>query len=206
MPREEPTTQSRFLFVGNHPCLDFINTEIVQHGERVDLLRGLDDLLTWLVQEGLLEKVKAIRPWPMASEKAHHLMEQARIFRATLRRMAEERARGEEVAAEAVNAINDLLRTRIGYKQVISIQGAYEERFLHDQSDSSSLLFPLAEAAVDLLCHADPALIKRCENPACILFFYDTTKNHARRWCSMSGCGNRAKAAAHYQRRRKGKP
>lgn len=30
---------------------------------------------------------------------------------------------------------------------------------------------------------------------ACILFFYDTTKNYSRRWCSMSACGNRMKVA-----------
>jgi predicted RNA-binding Zn ribbon-like protein len=33
-----------------------------------------------------------------------------------------------------------------------------------------------------------------------VLFFYDTTKNHARRWCSMAFCGNRHKVAAHYRR------
>jgi predicted RNA-binding Zn ribbon-like protein len=35
-----------------------------------------------------------------------------------------------------------------------------------------------------------------------VLFFYDTTKNHARRWCSMAFCGNRHKVAAHYRRLR----
>jgi predicted RNA-binding Zn ribbon-like protein len=35
-----------------------------------------------------------------------------------------------------------------------------------------------------------------------VLLFYDTTKNHARHWCSMSLCGNRHKVAAHYRRRR----
>jgi predicted RNA-binding Zn ribbon-like protein len=34
------------------------------------------------------------------------------------------------------------------------------------------------------------------------LYFYDTTKNHTRRWCSMTGCGNRAKAAAFYERKK----
>ncbi|HNJ42487.1 MAG TPA: CGNR zinc finger domain-containing protein [Acidobacteriota bacterium] len=35
-----------------------------------------------------------------------------------------------------------------------------------------------------------------------MIYFYDTTKNHTWRWCSMSLCGNRAKAAAHYRRKR----
>jgi predicted RNA-binding Zn ribbon-like protein len=29
-----------------------------------------------------------------------------------------------------------------------------------------------------------------CKNQACILYFYDTTKNHRRNWCSMGICGN----------------
>ncbi|WP_371617030.1 CGNR zinc finger domain-containing protein [Streptomyces sp. NBC_00454] len=45
--------------------------------------------------------------------------------------------------------------------------------------------------------------IRPCANPECILHFYDTSKNGTRRWCSMSGCGNRAKASRHYARHRR---
>ncbi|MBB4854323.1 putative RNA-binding Zn ribbon-like protein [Mycobacteroides chelonae] len=43
-----------------------------------------------------------------------------------------------------------------------------------------------------------PERIKQCAHPQCVLFFYDTSKNGARRWHSMATCGNRAKAARHY--------
>jgi predicted RNA-binding Zn ribbon-like protein len=43
--------------------------------------------------------------------------------------------------------------------------------------------------------------IRQCEHPACVLYFYDTTGR--RRWCSMAGCGNRAKAQRHYARQRR---
>lgn len=52
----------------------------------------------------------------------------------------------------------------------------------------------------DLVCHADFRLIRACEGTACTLMFLDRTKAHARRWCSMAVCGNRAKAAAHRAR------
>jgi len=32
------------------------------------------------------------------------------------------------------------------------------------------------------------------------MWFYDRTKSHRRRWCSMALCGNRAKARAHRER------
>ena len=62
------------------------------------------------------------------------------------------------------------------------------------------LLQPLAEAIADLVCNEDFRLIRTCEGKACVLLFLDKTKSHARRWCSMALCGNRAKAAAHRAR------
>jgi hypothetical protein len=43
-----------------------------------------------------------------------------------------------------------------------------------------------------------------CEAGNCSLWFLDVSKGHARRWCSMAICGNRAKAAAHRARARQG--
>lgn len=54
-----------------------------------------------------------------------------------------------------------------------------------------------AENLLRLLTEA-PDRIKQCAHPQCVLWFYDTTKNAARRWHSMETCGNRAKAARHY--------
>ncbi|WP_245866176.1 CGNR zinc finger domain-containing protein [Rhodococcoides kyotonense] len=40
------------------------------------------------------------------------------------------------------------------------------------------------------------------ESCDCVLRFYDVSKSDARRWCSMSACGNRSKARNHYARNR----
>jgi len=68
---------------------------------------------------------------------------------------------------------------------------------------SVDLLVPVAETASDFLCHADFSLVRKCESLACIQYFYDLSKNHARRWCSMSVCGNRMKVAAYHRRARR---
>ena len=62
------------------------------------------------------------------------------------------------------------------------------------------LLLPVAESAAWLLEHGDPSLVRRCDGTECVLVFYDTTRNRSRRWCSMEGCGSRAKAGAYYRR------
>ncbi|MGA9725656.1 MAG: CGNR zinc finger domain-containing protein [Candidatus Binatus sp.] len=71
-----------------------------------------------------------------------------------------------------------------------------------DLQEPEQLMVPIAQSASDLPCHGDLALVKRCANPACGAFFYDTSKNHTRRWCSTTECGNRmrVRVAAHYRR------
>ena len=196
--------EKRFFFIGNHPCLDFINTLIVQNGERVDLLESFSDVVMWLEQTHLLDKEeakKAERHWGNKPEGVRILSE-AREFRASLREMVERIAAGKSVPPAAIETINKMLRYRVVYRQVTRRAGTFEQQFQADSQEADLLLGLLAESASDLLCTCDLSLIKQCQNPACILFFYDTTKNHGRHWCSMSACGNRLKVAAHYRRHR----
>ncbi|BFU96938.1 MAG: hypothetical protein NTNFB02_36600 [Nitrospira sp.] len=196
----------RFLFLGNHPCLDFINTQIVLEGQPVDLLNSFSDLIRWLAQAKLLtEDPKQIERQWAGGTKGKRLLDQAQAFRAVLRKMVKRIASGKRVPQEAVEAINAQLQSRVAYPQVISHKGRFERVFRAESQDHRRLIGLLAETASDLLCTCDLALIKKCRNPACVLFFYDTTKNHARHWCSMSLCGNRSKVAAHYRRHRRTK-
>lgn len=57
-------------------------------------------------------------------------------------------------------------------------------------------------AAADLvrLYAEQPSRVRKCANPECVLWFYDTSRNGQRRWCSMEGCGNRNKAARFYDK------
>jgi predicted RNA-binding Zn ribbon-like protein len=196
--------QIPFLFVGNQPCLDFINTRFVVNGQPVDLLATFSDLVAWLVRVHLLtedDAKKIDRQWG-GQAKGTQILEQARAFRVTLREMVERVAAGRPVPQAAIEAINDLLRYRIGRPQLTRRKEKFERGFQAESQDANQLLGLLAEAASDLLCTRELSLIKKCQNPACVLFFYDTTKNHTRHWCSMGICGNRSKVAAHYRRPR----
>jgi predicted RNA-binding Zn ribbon-like protein len=102
-----------------------------------------------------------------------------------------------------LTAINQALSRCPGYPQFTYMNGRVEKRFHSDVEPISRLLIPLAEAAGELLCSGNLSLVKKCRNSACILYFYDTTKNRARNWCSMQLCGNRMKVAAYYRKKRK---
>ncbi|GLZ29082.1 hypothetical protein Lesp02_12720 [Lentzea sp. NBRC 105346] len=44
--------------------------------------------------------------------------------------------------------------------------------------------------------------LKRCADDACGWVFWDVSRNHSRRWCTMRVCGNRAKARRYTARQK----
>ena len=69
-----------------------------------------------------------------------------------------------------------------------------------DRGTARALGLYIARAMAELVCDHDFTQVKACEGPTCTLLFVDRTRGHARRWCSMAVCGNRAKQAAHRTR------
>jgi predicted RNA-binding Zn ribbon-like protein len=63
-------------------------------------------------------------------------------------------------------------------------------------------LAPVAWSAADLLVGPLRARVRLCANEKCRWLFLDESKSGNRRWCSMSACGNRAKAHRHYARQK----
>lgn len=195
--------QQPFLFLGNHPCPDFVNTQMIVRGKPTDLLETFEDLVQWLVQVKMLDAragETAITSWEVAVRE--RCFDEAITFRRTLRTMVEHIVAGRLIPGATVAAINRLLAQCHGYSQLGYVNGQFERRFHSDVAQASRLLTSLADDVSDLLCSGDLPLVKKCQNRACILYFYDTTKNHARNWCSMQLCGNRMKVAAHYRRER----
>ncbi len=194
-----------FIFVGNNRCLDFINTQIIEKGRPVDLLGDFSDLVEWLKRAGVLDSTEAkkvLKRWDNKPQ-GERTFERSWAFRAILGEMVEKIVKGKSVQQPTIDAINDLFSHGIGYTQLTRAQDGFKTRF-HIESDAAiHLLVPIAESASDLLCYGDLSLIKKCENPNCVLYFYDISKNHTRRWCSMRICGNRTKVAAHYRRNRR---
>lgn len=198
-------TGHRFYFVGERLCVDFVNTEVIADGSRVDLLRNFTDLVSWCAAAHVISTAQAkeiARQWT-GNADGERTFQRALQFRAILREMLERVAAGRRnVPQPALDAINEVLRLRAGILEVARTKAGYETRLRRDFSAPVQLLVPIAESAAEWLSTDDLALIRKCQNPQCILYFHDTTKNHARRWCSMTVCGNRAKAAAHYRRAR----
>ncbi|MFC0216545.1 CGNR zinc finger domain-containing protein [Paenibacillus chartarius] len=195
-----------FLFIGNHPVLDFINTKIAVDGKPVDLLESFPNMLDWLYKAGFLneqERGQYEQSWGN-NDQGFYALEAARKLRSTLLTMIELCKSGEnmEIPQDYLETINDLLHDQvITMKLVYTDHGFVTERHVKIQTPTD-LLAPIARAAMDLFSRNTFSLIKKCGNPECVLYFYDNSKNSTRRWCSQKTCGNRMKVMAYLERQR----
>jgi predicted RNA-binding Zn ribbon-like protein len=185
--------------LGDHPALDILNTVGRVKGELVDSLQSDRDVLRWLTRAG----------WPVEDGLAHlgkpSLLENARALRETIRTLIEKRKAGKRVNPGALNIF--LAEARSHLELVSKRDGSLHLRRRWDPRTSEQVLVPLAECAAELLASGDLSLVRRCENEECVLWFYDRTRSHHRRWCDMAKCGNRHKVAAFRERRqRRGSP
>lgn len=194
-----------FFAIANNLSLDFVNTVVIENGVEKDLLADFSRLLEWAAELKIIDEGQSKRllhEWKGTPE-AETAFSAALAVRSRMREMAVDLSHGRPVGEKVLDAINTLLRDRLGSTAVRQTEDGYEKVFIAEFRDPSQIVIPVAESAADLLCYGTPELVRKCENPECILYFYDISKNHRRRWCSMAGCGNRAKARAFYKRKAK---
>ena len=160
-------------------ALDLVNTEFLPDGTLVDLLATAESTRAWLTAAGLSEAA----PGDPGSTCA--ALRQARA------------AMRDALSGRDTAPLNRVL----GHGRVrLSVSAALAPLRTLDADDPAWQ--PAVTAAANLLdlLEQAPDRIKHCENPACALWFFDTTRNGTRRWCSMAVCGNRMKARRHYDR------
>lgn len=108
--------------------------------------------------------------------------------------------RKEAVSHDRVESINEVLRITEGHDELLQQDGAWSLSFVAREGGLDWLLAAIARSAAEIISEGTGAPIRVCSNPSCGLFFYDTSRTHRRRWCSMSKCGNRNKVAAFSRR------
>jgi len=197
------------LFLADSPGLDFLNTLATPVDTPVDWLDDGEGLLSWLQQARLVpdEVLGSIRGRAIPGE-LDRLAAQARALREWFRFFVRERKGRPLTQADlaALEPLNELLRRDEWHGEIVAQaeEGATAFTFAPRRRWHSpeALLFPIAEAMARSVCTEDFTHVKACEGPSCTLLFADHTRGHARRWCSMALCGNRAKQAAHRRRQK----
>ncbi|WP_405018597.1 CGNR zinc finger domain-containing protein [Kitasatospora sp. NBC_00070] len=168
--------------IGEPLSLDLLNTRW-NGGTVQDLLTRQDGYRIWLSSAGLAERCPADDAGLAATSAARDAL--ADLVRAA-----------EEQRTPDLGALNDVL-AHGRLRRTLTAAGPVETV----EVDSPGWLAAwLAADDYLALLRQGAHRIKRCAHENCILHFFDTSQNGRRRWCSMAVCGNRAKAARHYEK------
>jgi predicted RNA-binding Zn ribbon-like protein len=202
-----PDPRPPALFLADALGLDFLNTVAVPADLEVDWIADGDGLLAWLQQAQLVapDVLKSLRT-QAKPKQLDDVAAQARRLREWFRQFVRQHM-GRPLAlkdARELEPLNRLLAHDARFGR-IAVHGHGRDRGLAYETarrwqTPDALLLPIGETLATFVCEEDFSHVKACEGPACTLMFADHTRGHARRWCSMAICGNRAKQAAHRQR------
>ena len=189
-------------------AIEFANTHYAQRGDLREGIGTAADLSAWLSHNGrstagvdassvaafveLRDAIRAVLGAVVAGERA------APEWIGVLNRVTAAAPRWPVLSVRSVRSVQS-------GRSVQSVQPVPDGGYtLTERTGCAEVTATLADIATDamrILAGPPRADLRACPGPGCVLFF---VKDHPRReWCS-AGCGNRARAARHYQRHRPG--
>jgi predicted RNA-binding Zn ribbon-like protein len=129
-------------------------------------------------------------------QAAEGLLRKARRLCASLHSVFTAMHRKQKIPAHWTESLNEILRITEGHDELVCREGAWQLEFVAREGGLDWLLAAVARSAAELVAEGPRARLRLCANPRCGLLFYDKSRTHRRRWCSMAACGNRSKVAA----------
>jgi predicted RNA-binding Zn ribbon-like protein len=192
MERFGPTRRGGPLFrwLGEPLGIDLANTVmVVRPGETVDLLTDDEGLERW--RDGERDR--------LGVDVEELAFEDIRPLRDAVRMLFAQHSAGEPPDEEALRLVNAISAASPIVQQLEGAPGG--EGYVRtaapvEVGGKTRALGALARSAIELLSEPSDHL-KLCQAPSCGMFFLGS-----RRWC-CSACGNRARAARHYERTRR---
>jgi predicted RNA-binding Zn ribbon-like protein len=198
----------QFDLTGGHIALDMANTISRREDaeRRREHLESYSDLVAFAVQDRILSAKQANTLLLHANRNnasAVRSFRKAIVLREAIYRVFRDIAQRRPVRSNDLLAINNSALQAVLHRQLSGGNGSYRwEWQTNDSQQLDRILWPIAQAAADLLTSDELKLVRWCEAPDCEWLFLDHSRNRSRRWCDMTSCGNRAKARRHYQRTR----
>ncbi|WP_208589650.1 CGNR zinc finger domain-containing protein [Gracilibacillus suaedae] len=185
-----------FPLISGNISIDLINTEVVRHGIRHDLLTKPEHVIAWfhtLTKENIIMNQQFnmdIEDW------AEDSLPRLREMRSLLRKSYENVADGVELSSDWITDLELFIK---------------QAPFAYQLIDGKLVLIPVGEPAkalvslialdaLSLIDSGQLSYLHRCANPECVLLFIDTRGR--RKWCSMKICGNRHKVTRHQHKKK----
>lgn len=181
---------------GEPLAIDLVNTFPNTADGPVDLLADIAQLRAWLkLQADRLPESEATSAALTGADLAavHAVREHITAAVHTARH-------GKRLPASALDGLNAALQAAPAVQELVRHGASVTLASRRLGTPGTRLAALFAEDAAALL--ADPAArkVRVCEAEDCVMLFLQT--HPRRRWCSASRCGNRARVARYYQRRK----
>lgn len=176
----------RYEFVGGNLALDFVATVSERDTRHVERLTTTTELSRWITEAGLLDRAVHVTPDELT---------EARALREALYALVVALTAGTPPPRRELALVN-----AAAAQPPPSVRADRSGR-LHREGDVRAALAEIARAGLTLF-ELPRERIRWCADAECTRAFVDHSRGRARRWCGMSGCGDRAKAAAYRRRHR----
>jgi predicted RNA-binding Zn ribbon-like protein len=206
----------RFELVAGAVCLDFVNTLDDRFAsEPKELLKSYLDLARFGEDAGIVDESVVDRLFERSQtspEEAQKALRWGIQLREAMYAVFLAVATGKPVPRPPLVILNQFIQGAAQHAQLVPDRGVgtavkanapFAWRFDALPSGFDDPLWPIARSAADLLASDQLAYVRMCASKTCQWFFLDTSKNHKRRWCDMTKCGNREKFRAFYTRNKK---
>lgn len=201
------STEFEFDLTGGQLALDLANT-ISRRDDperRKDHIQSYRELVWFARQSGIVSAKQAGELLGYAerhgSQARRSFVEAAKLREAVYRAFAAV-AQGRGATAADLELISDFARKALQHRSLSRANGGYRWEW-RGNNVLERILWPMSQAAADLLTSNDLRIVRLCEAPDCEWLFLDHSRNRSRRWCDMTTCGNRQKARRHYRRSRR---
>jgi predicted RNA-binding Zn ribbon-like protein len=195
--------------IGGALCLEFVNThEWRGTPKSIERLGTPQDVVHWARCVGVIDAVafeRLCQNIVKAPEQATAFLGRAKSFREAIFAALAEAIHGGRINAASLEPVNMHLSSLLSRVEIsVSDDARRQDRRVRvgiSELCLTSILIEVAWSLLDLLRGEERRFVKECATPGCHWMFVDRTKNKRRRWCAMSTCGGRAKAAAFKARR-----
>jgi len=197
----------RFELMGGPACLDFVNTlDDRFSAEPKESLEQYVDLARFAEDTGVLGDAQVDRLMTRSMqrpEEARRALVSAIQLREAISEIFYALVRKKPVPAAPLVILNQHVQEASQHLGLAPGRRYFDWKFESDSYDLFAPLWPIARDAAELLASERLEHVRACASKTCEWLFLDESKNHRRRWCDMSKCGNRAKVKRFYTRQKK---
>ena len=201
-----PVPDHDIELAGGALALDFANTVGGTHVSPThDHLRSYGDIASFAVLAGALSPSVAKRLAERAERdprRAAAVYELGIALRESIWAVFSALASGDSPRDPDLALIGDAAAAGAARSRLVYDRDGVGWSLPSDAEDLERPLWDIARSAADILTSDEKRdRVKECASTTCEWVFLDRSRNHSRRWCDMSDCGNRAKARRFQARR-----